>query len=101
MSGNHVNSEGKFILDKMYETYQKIAMPKKRGGLWGCLVDKYMRKKKFYLMLEHLIKCEWNTCISADTQSDRLLEFLGFYGYYNISVETGDLCVKKQNVSFD
>jgi len=103
------------ILEKLYHLWFSIPNMKgiiywniKDGDAWknegdcrGCLLDEYLRKKKAYYTLEHLIKREWNTCISADTQSGGLLDFSGFYGSYDITVETGGLCVKKQNVSFD
>jgi len=103
------------ILKKLYHMWFSIPNMKgiiywnlKDGDAWegegdclGCLIDKYMRKKKSYYMLEHLIKREWNTSFSSETQSNGLLDFSGFYGSYDITVETEGLCIEKQNVSFN
>ena len=80
----------------------------KDGDTWvnedkcrGCLIDEYMRKKKSYYTLEHLIKHEWNTCITAASDDGGNLEFSGFYGDYNIAVEVDGKTVHKCDASFN
>ena len=71
-------------------------------GAWGeALAAEYLRKKKSYYTLEHLIKREWNTSFSSKTHADGSLDFSGFYGTYDVTVEVEGSSVKKQNVSFD
>ena len=53
----------------------------------GCLLDQNMRKKKAYHTLERLIKEEWNTSLSMQTNQDGTAEFRGFYGSYELSVQ--------------
>ena len=74
---------------------------KNEGDCLGCLLDAYMRKKKSYYTIEHLIKREWNTCLTSDTDESGALEFSGFYGNYDITVEAEGLPAKKYEVSFD
>ncbi|MBQ8432007.1 MAG: endo-1,4-beta-xylanase [Clostridia bacterium] len=80
----------------------------KDGDAWGkqaecrgCLIDEYVRKKKSYYALEHLIKREWNTCVTSETDQDGVLEFSGFYGDYSITVIKEGAPHQKYNVSFD
>ncbi|MBR3965649.1 MAG: hypothetical protein IKJ91_01090, partial [Clostridia bacterium] len=58
-------------------------------------------KKKSYYTLEHLIKREWNTCITAETDENGALEFSGFYGDYDITVNVEGTPEKKCYKSFD
>ena len=71
----------------------------KEGDCRGCLIDEYMRKKKSYYALEHLIKREWNTCITEENDSRGLLTFSGFYGNYDITVSVDGRATQKQQVS--
>ena len=103
------------ILEKLYRLWFSIPNMKgiiywniKEGDAWanegdcrGCLIDEYLRKKKSYYALEHLIKRQWNTSFCSETKSDGTLDFSGFYGSYDITAEVDGLRVKKQNVSFD
>ena len=103
------------ILEKLYRLWFSVPNMKgiiywnlKDGDVWkkegdcrGCLIDEYLRKKKSYYTLEHLIKREWNTSFSSKTRADGSLDFSGFYGSYDVTVETGGLCIKKQNISFE
>jgi hypothetical protein len=59
-----------------------------------------MRKKKSYYTLEHLIKREWNTCVSARSDENGALSFSGFYGDYEVEVRHENTCVKKK-ATFD
>lgn len=80
----------------------------KDGDTWvnesdcrGCLIDEYMRKKKSYYTLEHLIKHEWNTCVTAQSDDSGYLEFSGFYGDYDIAVEVDGQTLYKGKTVFD
>ncbi len=89
------------ILEKLYRLWFSIPNMQgiiywnlKDGDAWenegdclGCLIDEYMRKKKSYYTLEHLIKRKWNTCITSETDSNGIFEFSGFYGDYDITVD--------------
>lgn len=110
--GEELQSE---ILEKLYRMWFSIPNMQgiiywnlKDGDAWknegdclGCLLDAYMRKKKSYYTIEHLIKREWNTCLTSDTDESGALEFSGFYGNYDITVEAEGLPAKKYEVSFD
>ena len=103
------------ILEKLYRLWFSIPNMQgiiywnlKDGDAWenegdclGCLIDEYMRKKKSYYTLEHLIKREWNTCITAETDENGALEFSGFYGDYDITVNVEGTPEKKCYKSFD
>ncbi len=103
------------ILEKLYRLWFSIPNMKgiiywnlKDGDAWGnegdCLgglIDEHLRKKKSYYALEHLIKREWNTCFTADTDNDGILGFSGFYGDYDITVNAEGLVEKKHYKSFD
>ena len=73
----------------------------KEGDCRGCLIDEYIRKKKSYYALEHLIKREWNTCLTSTTDQDGALVFSGFYGDYDVTVRTEDAERKITSHSFD
>ena len=60
-----------------------------------------MRKKKSYYALEHLIKREWNTCLTASTGSNGVLEFSGFYGDYTVTVTADSKEERMFSYSFD
>jgi len=80
------------ILEKLYRLWFSVPNMKgiiywnlKDGDVWkkegdcrGCLIDEYLRKKKSYYTLEHLIKREWNTSFSSKTRADGSLDFSGF-----------------------
>jgi len=97
------------ILEKLYRLWFSIPNMQgiiywnlKDGDAWenegdclGCLIDEYMRKKKSYYTLEHLIKREWNTCITSETDSNGIFEFSGFYGDYDITVNAEGFDEKK------
>jgi len=103
------------ILDKLYRLWFSIPSMQgiiywniKDGDAWknegdclGCLLDAYLRKKKSYYALEHLIKREWNTRITSETDDSGLFDFSGFYGKYDITVEVEGLPAKKCEASFD
>ncbi len=74
---------------------------KNEGDCRGCLIDEYLRKKKSYYVLEHLIKREWNTCITSETDADGALEFSGFYGEYSITVQIAGQEEMRYHHSFD
>jgi len=74
---------------------------KNEGDCRGCLIDEYMRKKKSYYALEHLIKREWNTCLTSATDNDGILEFSGFYGDYDVNVAIDPKEEKAVSCSFD
>lgn len=71
------------------------------GDCCGGLIDEYVRKKKSYCALEHLIKREWNTCITSTTDNNGILEFVGFYGDYHITLQADGYEVKQQDCSFE
>ncbi|MBQ8439857.1 MAG: endo-1,4-beta-xylanase [Clostridia bacterium] len=80
----------------------------KDGDAWGkqaecrgCLIDEYVRKKKSYYALEHLIKREWNTCLTSATDDAGTLEFSGFYGDYHVTVTGEGLEEKQYDYAFD
>lgn len=103
------------ILEKLYRLWFSVPGMNgiiywnlKDGDTWvnesdcrGCLVDEYMRKKKSYYALEHLIKREWNTCVSSVSDENGKLEFSAFYGKYDIVIESDGNKVEKRAVSFD
>ena len=64
-------------------------------------MDEYMRKKKSYYALEHLIKRDWNTCFTSVSDENGELEFSAFYGKYDIVIESDGNKVEKRAVSFD
>ncbi len=74
---------------------------KNEGDCLGCLIDEYMRKKKSYYALEHLIKREWNTCVTSATNSDGVLNFSGFYGDYTVTISADSKEKKTLGHSFD
>lgn len=102
------------ILEKLYRLWFSIPGMQgiiywnlKDGDTWigendcrGCLIDEYMRKKKSYYALEHLIKREWNTCTKGTTDNNGILTFSGFYGDYDITVQTKESCFQKHRLSF-
>ena len=61
------------------------------GGYCGGLVDEFLRKKPAYLVLEHLLNREWKTAAEMRTDGDGALEFRGFRGKYDITVEGAGL----------
>ena len=65
------NTATRAIKNRSLNTHISIYWNLKDGDTWGnadkcrgCLLDEYMRKKKSYYTLEHLIKHEWNTCVT-------------------------------------
>jgi len=110
--GENIQAE---ILEKLYRLWFSIPNMQgiiywnlKDGDAWrnegdclGCLTDQYLRKKKSYYAIEHLIKREWNTCITAETDDSGTLVFSGFYGTYDISVEVNGQTATKCDVAFD
>lgn len=102
------------VLEKLYRLWFSIPNMQgivywnlKDGDAWenegdclGCLMDSYMRKKKSYYTLEHLIKREWNTCLSERTNAEGELAFRGFYGDYELEILTEKGAVKTK-ASFD
>jgi len=74
---------------------------KSEGDADPGLIDGYLRKKTSYYTLEHLIKREWNTCLTSENDDNGVLAFSGFYGDYDITVITEDAVEKKQCFSFD
>lgn len=102
------------ILEKLYRLWFSVPNMQgivywnlKDGDAWenegdclGCLMDSYMRKKKSYYTLEHLIKREWNTCVSAQSDENGALSFSGFYGDYEVEVRHENTIVKKK-ATFD
>ncbi len=72
---------------------------KNEGDCRGCLMDEFMRKKKSYYALEHLIKREWNTCVTEKGSTS--FEFSGFYGEYDVTVTDESGILKKSTVSFN
>jgi len=103
------------ILDKLYHLWFSIPNMQgiiywnlKDGEAWGnegdcrgALIDEYMRKKKAYYKLEHLIKREWNTCVTTETNKEGILEFSGFYGDYDITLQIEGENQKKYTASFN
>ena len=61
------------------------------GGYCGGLVDEFLRKKPAYLVLEHLLNREWKTAVEMRADGDGTLEFRGFRGKYDITVEGAGL----------
>lgn len=102
------------VLEKLYKLWFSIPSMQgiifwnlKDGDTWkgeseckGCLVDEFMRRKKSYYALEHLIKNEWNTSFKVNTDENGVVDFRGFYGEYDIIVNSGDSKVIK-SVLFD
>lgn len=94
------------ILEKLYKLWFSIPRMRgiiywniKEGDAWknegdcrGCLVDEYLRKKKSYCVLEWLLKKEWNTALTAQSDENGTVSFRGFYGEYEITAtdERGD-----------
>ena len=103
------------ILEKLYRLWFSIPNMHgiiywnlKDGDTWvnedkclGCLLDEYMRKKKSYYTLEHLIKHEWNTCVTLTSDEDGNTGFSGFYGDYDITVEIDGQPAQKRRATFD
>jgi len=103
------------IIEKLYRLWFSIPNMKgiiywniKDGDAWknegeclGCLIDNYMRKKKSYYTLEHLIKREWNTCVTLETDDNGSVAFPAFYGDYDITVNAPGLSNSKHSVSFE
>ena len=103
------------ILEKLYRLWFSVPGMNgiiywnlKDGDTWvnesdcrGCLVDEYMRKKKSYYALEHLIKRDWNTCVTSVSDENGELEISAFYGKYDIVIESDGNKVEKRAVSFD
>ena len=103
------------ILEKLYRLWFSIPNMRgivywnlKDGDAWknegdcrGSLMDEYLRKKKSYYAIEHLIKREWNTCLTAETDDRAALEFSGFCGTYEITVTAHDGATKKETVTLD
>ncbi len=101
------------ILEKLYRLWFSIPNMQgiiywnlKDGDAWrdeavcrGCPIDEYMRKKKSYYTLEHLIKREWNTCLTSETDDKGVFEFSGFYGDYDITVDAEGFDGKKYRKS--
>ena len=61
------------------------------GEYCGGLVDSFLRKKPAYLVLEHLLNREWKTAVEMSSDGDGTLEFRGFRGKYDITVEGAGL----------
>lgn len=92
------------ILDRLYRLWFSIPSMQgivywnlKDGDTWqgedkclGCLLDENMRRKPSYYALENLIKREWNTTLEGRTDEAGALAFRGFYGDYEVTVETQD-----------
>ena len=90
------------ILDRLYRLWFSIPSMQgivywnlKDGDTWqgedkclGCLLDENMRRKPSYYALEKLIKREWNTALTDRTDEAGALVFRGFYGTYEVTVET-------------
>ena len=57
---------------------------------FGGLVDEEYRPKPVYNRLNKLIHEEWNTSISGSLNSNGELAFRGFYGSYEITLQTAD-----------
>jgi len=97
------------ILEKLYKLWFSIPSMRgiifwniKDGDTWqgesackGCLVDEFMRRKKSYYTLEHLIKNEWNTSFKATSDDNGVVDFRGFYGEYDVTVSYNGLTVNK------
>lgn len=65
----------------------------KDGDAWtgevaghGCLTDAFLRRKKSYCDLMHLIHKEWNTSFCTETNENGVFSFEGFKGKYKITV---------------
>jgi GH35 family endo-1,4-beta-xylanase len=56
----------------------------------GGLVDEEYRPKPVYIMLDKLINQTWKTNISAQTGNKGSVSFRGFYGEYEITLNTQD-----------
>ena len=103
------------ILDKLYRLWFSIPNMRgivywnlKDGDTWvgedtccGCLMDEYLRKKKSYYALEHLLKHEWNTCVTLTSDADGNAVFSGFFGDYDITVEIEGQPAQKCRATFD
>ncbi|MBQ2967240.1 MAG: endo-1,4-beta-xylanase [Clostridia bacterium] len=109
--GEEIQAE---ILDKLYRLWFSIPNMQgivywnpKDGDAWesegncrGCLIDENVRKKKSYYALENLIKREWNTSVLQNTV-EGTVRFSGFYGEYDIEIETENKTIFENKVSFD
>jgi GH35 family endo-1,4-beta-xylanase len=56
----------------------------------GGLVDEEYRPKPVYIMLDNLINKTWKTNLSVKTDNQGKVAFRGFYGDYEISLNTTD-----------
>lgn len=97
------------ILEKLYRLWFSIPNMQgiiywnlKDGDAWGCegdclgcLLDSKLRRKPSYHAIERLIKDEWNTTITSETDKNGVFEFFGFYGDYEITVSAEDFDEKK------
>ena len=53
----------------------------------SCINDTFVLQfKESYHVLDRIINCEWHTEVVAAV--DRILEFVGFYGIYDLDIET-------------
>ena len=104
--GEEIQAE---ILEKLYKLWFSIPNMQgiifwnlKDGDTWkgesackGCLLDEFMRRKKSYYAIEHLIKKEWNTAFNAVSDSCGKVKFRGFYGEYDVTVKCNDKVVNE------
>ena len=56
----------------------------------GGLVDEEYRPKPVYEMLDELINETWNTHLKTELDKDGIVSFRGFFGKYDIKVNTAD-----------
>ena len=61
---------------------------KSEGDCCGGIVDEFLRKKPSYLALEHLLNREWKTAVEMEADENGTLEFRGFRGEYDLTIET-------------
>ncbi len=103
------------ILENLYRLWFSVGQMKgiiywnlKDGDTWqgedlcrGRLLDEFLRKKKSYYTIEHLIKREWNTSFVGQTDASGRLEFNGFYGDYDIVAVREGRVLKSKSISLD
>ena len=105
-----------FIVRNLYRLW--FSIPKMAGITWwnlgdntahsiantfgGGLLDKELKLKESYKILDELINHEWKTQADGKTFDNGIFLFRGFHGKYNVKVKYGK--VKKEfeiNVSKD
>jgi endo-1,4-beta-xylanase len=65
----------------------------------GGLIDAEYRPKPVYERLRHLIREEWTTRLDTKTNPDGSVSFRGFYGDYDVTLETADGRVQRYGIN--